>query len=107
MWTQWRRAKHTNQLKSKAEFEALVKPKDINASKKHQNAHKLFTALHFQSVYNRIEHNYHLSNKKALFYNMKMYYEAMDEDPWLALPVTFHCEAGMDDLAYRDFLQYF
>ena len=38
---------------------------------------------------------------------MKMYYEAMDEDPWLALPVTFHCEAGMDDLAYRDFLQYF
>jgi hypothetical protein len=38
---------------------------------------------------------------------MKMYYEAMEEDPFMALPVTFHCEAGMDDLAFRDFLHYF
>ena len=28
-------------------------------------------------LYNKIEDNYHLSNKKALFVNMKMYYEAM------------------------------
>jgi len=28
-------------------------------------------------VYNKLEDNYHLSNKKALFINMKNYYEAL------------------------------
>ena len=27
--------------------------------------------VHNQTFYNRLEANYHLSNKKALFYNMK------------------------------------
>jgi hypothetical protein len=26
---------------------------------------------------NHMENNYHLSNKKALFYNLKIYYEAL------------------------------
>jgi len=28
-------------------------------------------------LYNKLEANYHLSNKKALFLNMKSYYEAL------------------------------
>jgi len=28
-------------------------------------------------IYNKLEDNYHLSNKKALFINMSSYYEAM------------------------------
>lgn len=39
---------------------------------------------------NKIEDNYHLCNKKALFVNMKNYYEALGEDPFDSLPVTFH-----------------
>ena len=39
---------------------------------------------------NKIEDNYHLCNKKALLYNMKSYYESIGEDPFDALPVTFH-----------------
>jgi hypothetical protein len=28
-------------------------------------------------MYGKVENNYHLSNKKALFANMKLYYEAL------------------------------
>jgi hypothetical protein len=28
-------------------------------------------------IYNKLEDNYHLSNKKALFLNMRFYYEAI------------------------------
>jgi len=48
-------------------------------------------------LYNKIEDNYHLANKKALFVNMKTYYEAMNEDPFASLPVTFHIKDGLDD----------
>jgi len=29
-------------------------------------------------IYGKVENNYHLSNKKALFANMKLYYEALN-----------------------------
>jgi hypothetical protein len=48
-------------------------------------------------LYNKIEDNFHLSNKKALLINMKHYYEAIGEDPFNALPVTFHIKEGLDD----------
>lgn len=48
-------------------------------------------------LYNKIEDNYHLANKKALLINMKHYYEAIGEDPFNALPVTFHVKEGLDD----------
>ena len=54
-------------------------------------------------LYNKIEDNYHLANKKALFVNMKTYYEAVGEDPFLALPVTFHIKDGLDDPLFSQF----
>jgi hypothetical protein len=33
-------------------------------------------------IYNRLEDNFHLSNKKALFFNMTQYYKALKEDPF-------------------------
>ena len=41
-------------------------------------------------MYNRIEDNYHLANKKALFYNLTHMYRALGQDPFDAIPVTFH-----------------
>jgi tubulin---tyrosine ligase len=32
---------------------------------------------HHMLTYNHMENNYHLSNKKALYYNMKIYYESV------------------------------
>ena len=58
-------------------------------------------------MYNKIEDNYHLSNKKALFVNMKTYYEAMHEDPFDSLPVTFHVKDGLSDQHWQDFTDYY
>lgn len=52
---------------------------------------------------NKIEDNYHLCNKKALFVNMKNYYEAIGEDPFNSLPVTFHIKEGLTDPNYIAF----
>lgn len=56
---------------------------------------------------NKIEDNYHLCNKKALFVNMKSYYEAINADPFDALPVTFHIKEGLEDPNYQQFKQYY
>lgn len=54
-------------------------------------------------MYGKLENNYHLSNKKALFANMKLYYEAIGMDPFDVLPLTFHIKNGLDDLEFREF----
>lgn len=60
----------------------------------------------FPRIYNRMEDNFHLSNKKALFWNFSEYYKSMNKNPWDALPVTFHVEDGLNDLEYLKFLEY-
>lgn len=44
-----------------------------------------------------MEDGYHLSNKKALFLNMRFYYEALGQNPFDALPITFHVKSGIED----------
>ena len=44
-----------------------------------------------------MEANYHLSNKKALFWNMMNYYKRVGRDPFECLPLTFHVENGLSD----------
>ena len=56
-------------------------------------------------MYNKIEENYHLSNKKALFLNLKLYYEAINKDPFDSLPMTFHIKTGLDDPEFLKFKQ--
>lgn len=33
-------------------------------------------------MHNHLEYHWHISNKKALYYNLKKYYTAMKEDPF-------------------------
>ena len=56
---------------------------------------------------NRLEHNYHISNKKCLFYNMRSFFEYLDEDPFQYIPVTFHIRNGTKDPEYQNFLAYY
>ena len=58
-------------------------------------------------LYNKIEDNFHVNNKKALFINMKNYYEAMNEDPFVNLPLTFHVKNGFDDPEFHRFTTYY
>lgn len=58
-------------------------------------------------IYNKLEDNYHLSNKKALFINMRSYYSAIGADPFTALPVTFHIKEGLEDPEFVSFKSYY
>lgn len=70
MWTQWRKTELTEHLK---------KPRSV------------------QLMYNRIDANFHLSNKKALFMNVSQYFRALGKDPFeVAIPLTFHIKSSQD-----------
>jgi tubulin--tyrosine ligase len=51
--------------------------------------------------------NLHLSNKKALFYNMKVYYEATGQYPFDFLPLTFHITDGVNSTNFDKFTNCF
>lgn len=53
-------------------------------------------------LHNKIEHNFHLSNKKALYFNLKAYYDVVGEDVFEVIPVTFHIK-GLDDPSLVEF----
>ena len=48
----------------------------------------------------------HLGNKKALFYNLKEYYELTGGNLFRAIPLTFHIKKGLKDPQYKRFLAY-
>lgn len=57
-------------------------------------------------IHNRIDMNFLLSNKKALYYNMKRFYQAVQKNVFDYLPVTFHVN-NEDDLEFNNFLRYY
>jgi len=56
-----------------------------------------------------MDNNYHLSNKKALFYNLKTYYDALNKEVkwWHKLPLTFHVKEGLQDREFLKFQAFF
>lgn len=76
------------------------KDKDDDADKKEENhtAHNMITTNHQ-------ENNFHLSNKKAIWYNMKIYYESLGVDPFDYMPLTFHIKEGENDREFLKFLE--
>ena len=58
-------------------------------------------------MYNRMEDNFHLANKKALFYNLQHMYTALGEDPFESIPVTFHIQNGTRDPEFTKFLCFY
>jgi hypothetical protein len=93
MWTQWKKLKHFPHLKP-----------PTNDSSEETAKTNLSNRL---KMYSKLENNFHLSNKYALFYNMRRYYKAHDRDPFEVLPVTFHIKAGVRDAQFFSFLDYF
>ena len=60
-----------------------------------------------QKLSNRLENNFHLSNKKALFYNITQYFYSINEDPFQHVPLTFHIKEGIKDQQFKKFLKYY
>lgn len=85
IWTQFRKHAITEQLRTKWKLPPVPTcelPPGFFEKKK-MDAYPIRT-------YNKLEDNFHLSNKKALFFNLRNYYEAIGQDPFLAIPITFH-----------------
>jgi len=55
-------------------------------------------------IYAKIEGNYHLSNKFALFFHISKYYRSIERDPFDVLPLTFHIKKGTTDPVYFKFV---
>ena len=60
-----------------------------------------------EKLYNHLEGNFHLSSKKALFYNLKSYFEALKTDPFKWIPLTFHIKNTENDKQYLQFLKHY
>jgi len=58
-------------------------------------------------LHNHFQGDFHLGNKKALFHNLRILYDCMNESLFTNIPVTFHIRKGLEDPEYRIFLAYF
>ncbi|CAD8118984.1 unnamed protein product [Paramecium sonneborni] len=71
----------------------------------------LQTTIHQDSknykMHNHMQDNWHLGNKKALFYNMRNYFKIIKEDYTKYIPITFHIQKGMTDPEYFKFFDYY
>lgn len=59
-----------------------------------------------ERVHNHLTANFHLGNKKALFYNLKEYYELTGGNLFRVIPLTFHIKKGTKDPQYKRFIAY-
>ncbi|KAL4491452.1 hypothetical protein ABPG72_008108 [Tetrahymena utriculariae] len=60
-----------------------------------------------QKMHNHMEYNFHLANKKALFYNMRQYYNLTNKNVFDYLPTTFHIQRGLNDPEFANFVNYY
>jgi len=63
------------------------KDKDKDKDERVFNIDKIVLPLR---LYNKLEQNKQLTNKKGVFVNMRKYYESLGQDPFKVLPLTFH-----------------
>jgi hypothetical protein len=54
-----------------------------------------------------LEFNHFIGNKKALFYNLKRYYELRKKNAFEFIPLTFHIKEGTNDPEYVKFTKEF
>ncbi len=55
-------------------------------------------------LHNHFEQNEYLGNKKALFYNMKLYYSSKSKNVFDYLPLTYHI-ISYGDNSWNEFLE--
>jgi tubulin polyglutamylase TTLL1/tubulin monoglycylase TTLL3/8 len=55
-------------------------------------------------THNKLEQTYHLSNKKALYMNLKKYCEATAQSLFDKVPMTFHIKSGHNDPEFNNFV---
>lgn len=82
LWTQWKKQSHIDFLAGAESDQAFKTGKRSNAEE---------TGL---KIYNRMEQNKQLTNKKGVFLNMRDFYLQHGTDPFSVLPLTFLIYSG-------------
>ena len=59
------------------------------------------------TLYNKLEFNQHLSNKKGLFKSLKKYYQVLGKNVFDYIPITFHVKNTENDLDFEEFVESF
>ncbi len=60
-----------------------------------------------EKMHNHLEFNHFIGNKKALFYNLKQFYQLRKKNPFEVIPLTFHIKEGVQDSEYAKFTKEF
>ena len=99
IWTQWFKIKVSKSIEQSTQTAINNMTSSQLKSKESEEG---FT----QSwVYGKVSQNYHLTNKKNLFINMKRYYLAIGKDPNDFIPMTFLITGGAGGESFQRFLQ--
>ena len=56
-------------------------------------------------LYNKLEFNQHLSNKKGLFKSLKRYYQALGKNVFDYIPITYHVKNNANDPDFQEFVE--
>ncbi|TNV87784.1 hypothetical protein FGO68_gene15266 [Halteria grandinella] len=107
MWTQWKKQAHLDFLgggkhhKDVDQSSILIQSTTasskfelINECNKAQVSPRVNSLDKGIKLYNRMEQNKQLTNKKGVFLNMREYYYLTGKDPFEVLPVTFLIKTG-------------
>jgi len=82
-------------------------PQTRNGKKDEKNSEQESNISNEWRIYAKMEGNYHLTNKFALFFNMKKYYKSIGRDPFDVLPLSYHIKSGTSDTTFFKFMQSF
>ncbi|CDW81168.1 tubulin-tyrosine ligase family protein [Stylonychia lemnae] len=96
IWTQWLKERHIQSLPTTS--------KKMEASNQQDPQEENLFAT---KIYNKMQSNHNLSDKKHLFQNMREYYQQIGIDPFKILPLTYVIENGLNDVEFDKFEEKF
>lgn len=100
IWTQWLKPKVINGI-YEGRFETIDAESKQNDGLQSDSEHRFRQTW----VYSKLENNYHLTNKKNLFLNLKRYYNAQDKDPNNYIPMTYLISNGPQHSSFNEFIK--
>lgn len=134
IWTQWKNNEIISSLPSGQSIHSKIKPTVLSLPlfpiniRGENNFFKMLTIeeLNFHLIrnsssyvhveidpkptscklYNKLENNEHLTDKKGLFHTMLSYYTSQNQDPFEYMPITFHIKSDQDSI-FSTFQDYF
>ena len=86
--------------------------KDLGLYKiKNSLSYTVLNTIEIQAInsklYNKLEFNQHIANKKGLYKNLKIYYQILGKNVFDCHPITFHIINGEEDPEFSNFYESF